>query len=272
MKKLDETITARPVWDMTTEQVWQKRFASLLDDDSLTDERTEGTAKTVSLGRRIARIASVAAVLLVLISATAFLYTKKVTAPLGQTSKASLPDGSSAELSSASTITYRPLLWFLSPTVTMEGEAYFSGSHAKNFTVKTDKGSITVLGTSFSASTCHHKLLVACVEGKVRVADGASAVVLTANMQTVLMDKRAKTTRITDMDDVTGWTRGVFSFNNKPLREVLDDVERYYGVSVLAPAGIDTLRYTGRFTREKSPKDVLEIIAQTYGIALKIVR
>lgn len=273
MKKLDEKITAVPQWDKSAKQIWDERFAALTENDSQTDEKMTVMAKTMSLRSRITYIASVAAAVLVLISATAFLYTKNVSAELGQTRVTHLPDGSLAELSAGSSISYRPLLWMISPNVKMDGEAYFSGKHAKNFTVKTEQGDITVLGTSFDACTYHNKLQVACVEGKVKVANELSSVVLTANMQTIVVNKKMSTTHINDIvEDVTGWTKGVFSFNNKPLKEVLDDIERYYGVNVAEPEGIDTLRYTGRFTRDKSPEEVVGIIAQTYGITLKLIR
>jgi transmembrane sensor len=272
VEKIDETITAVPQWDKSAKQVWDERFATLTENDRMTDDEKTVIAKTISLRSRITYIASIAAAVLILISATAFLYTKNVNAVFGQTLITHFPDGSLAELSSGSTVSYKPYLWLVSPNVKMTGEVYFSGKHTKDFTVKTDMGSITVLGTSFNASTYHNKLQVACVEGKVSVSNDLSSVLLTANMQTTIENKKMSTVRVSDMEDVTGWTRGIFSFNNKPLKEVLADIERYYDVSVAVPQGIDTLRYTGRFTRDKSPQEVLGIIAHTYGITLKLIR
>jgi hypothetical protein len=49
-------------------------------------------------------------------------------------------------------------------------------------------------------------------------------------------------------------------------------VERNYGVKIETSANIDTMRYTGRFTRDKSVENVLTIIGQPYGITFKITK
>jgi ferric-dicitrate binding protein FerR (iron transport regulator) len=275
VKKLDKHITAVPEWDKSAKQIWNERFEALVTDDTddtdVIGEDTDVT-KTVQLWSRIKYIVSVAAVFIILISVTAALYKKEISAQLGQTRITHLPDGSSAELSAGTSISYRPLLWMFSPCVEMKGEAYFSGRHTTDFTVKTDNGDIMALGTSFNVRNYHDKLSVACIEGKIRVANGKSSVILTANMQATTENGLIKTQHFTETEDITGWTKGVFSFNNEPLGEVLFDVERYYGVKVSTPENIDTLRYTGRFTRDKHPEDVLQIICQTYGITLKLIR
>jgi transmembrane sensor len=272
VKKLDENITAVPVWDKTAKQIWDERFEALTNDDGEAEEKEAPVAKVVSLRHRLMYALSAAAAVLVLFSATAVFYTKDISAMPGQTRITHLPDGSLAELSSGSSLSYRPLLWMVSPSVQMEGEAYFSGKHTKGFSVKTEQGEVNVLGTSFNAKSFGDILEVACIEGKVEVKNKKTSVVLTANMQTSLQGDKATTDTIADKENVVGWTKGVFSFYDKPLKEVLKDVERYFNVKVAAPSGIDTLRYTGRFTREKTPEEVLAIIGQPYGITFKIIK
>lgn len=272
MKKIVEDITAVPHWDKTTKQIWDERFDALTDDSGDADEKDTSKVRIVRLRHRMIAILSSAAAVLLLFSATAFLYTKDISALPGKTNITHLPDGSLAEISSGSSISYHPLLWLISPEVKMTGEAFFSGRHAKGFSVKTETGDINVLGTTFNARSYHEVLEVACIDGKVEVKEKNTSVVLTANMQTRIENGKKITGTISDSESVVGWTKGIFSFYDKPLADVLKDVERYFDVKIAAPTGIDTLRYTGRFTREKTPQEVLAIIGQPYGLTFKIIK
>jgi transmembrane sensor len=272
--KIDDRITVEPKWDKTPKDVWNERFAALTDDDDDENQADSAVAKTVSIAAWTKRIISVAAALLLLLSATTYLYTKDTKSVAGKTVAVTLPDGSLAQLSSASEISYRPLLWLLSVhDVTLKGEAYFSGHHADGFTVKTDNGEVNVLGTSFNVRTFDNRLQVACINGRVKVSTHQSSVVLTAGMETAAQEEGQLTTQhFTDVESITGWTHGVFSFYDCPLTDVLRDVERNYGVTIEASTDIDTLRYTGRFTRNKPVESVLAIIGQSYNISFKIAK
>ena len=270
--KLDDKITAKPHWDKSAEDVWNERFAALTEDDGNEVQTDSAEVRTISILGWTKRILSAAAVILVIFSATAYLYTKNIQAPTGQVLSAILPDGSEVRMSSTSEISYRPLLWMFAHDVKLSGEAYFSGHHVKGFSVKTNNGNIDVLGTSFNARTFDNRLEVACIDGRVKVITHQSSVVLTAGMQTATQDGQLKTAHFTDAESITGWTHGVFSFYDRSLADVIKDVERNYGVKIETSANIDTMRYTGRFTRDKSVENVLTIIGQPYGITFKITK
>lgn len=269
MKKLDGKITAVPKWDKSAEQIWDERFDALTSADAI--GKNVDKVKSISTWHRVRYFVSAAAALVIIMTATSLLYVKSFSSEVGQMRIVHLPDGSTAELSAGTTISIRPILWPLIPRVEMDGEAYFSGKHTKGFTVNTEKGNITVIGTSFNVNAIDN-LSVACLEGKIKVSNDKSTVVLTANQQATEENGQMKIARIEDAESVTGWTKGIFSFNNEPLKDVLLDVERYYGVKVSVSDNIDTLRYTGRFTRDRYPEEVLSIISQTYGITLKLVK
>ncbi len=268
--KIDNKITAVPEWDKTAKDVWNDKFAALTDDDESAEQNDSARAKSAMFLSFTKRILSAAAVILLLFSAVAYLYTKDIKGVSGKILAATLPDGSKVQLSSSSDISYRPLLWMIAHDVKLDGEAYFSGHHANGFSVKTDEGDIKVLGTSFNARTFDGKLEVACIDGRVKVSANESSVVLTAGMETAAQGGQFTTRHFTDTESINGWTRGVFSFYDRPLVDVLKDVERHYGVKIEASADIDTLRYTGRFTCDKSVDDVLTIIGQPYNLTFKI--
>ena len=85
---------------------------------------------------------SVAAVLIVLFSTTAFFrfYTKTVQAEMGQHLTALLPDGSSIELNAGSVIKYQPLWWRFNREVQFEGEGFFKVQKGQSFEVVSSLG------------------------------------------------------------------------------------------------------------------------------------
>lgn len=266
MKKLDRKITAVPHWEKSTKEVWNERFANLSEKESV----EPNDMKTLLFANKKKFYFSIAATILLLLSITSFVYTTNIEALPRQICAVTLPDGSEVKMAPGSDISYKPLWWMLSPGVKMNGEALFSGHHAKGFTVTTKQGTIEVLGTSFNARNYDSQLVVTCIDGKIKVKSKTAAVELTANMEATIKNERITTEKVNCAQDASGWTTGMFSFYNKPLNEVLKDVERYYKVRISSPKGTDTLRYTGEFTQEKSVEEVLLIIGQPYGITFKV--
>jgi len=273
VKKLDHKITAMPQWDKTAGQVWDERFEALTRNNDLEkDIDADAHAKIFGLHRATRYVLSIAAAVLLLFTAVSLLYTKEETAGKGRTTSVNLPDGSLAQLSANSRLSYHPLLWFLSHKADLNGEAYFSGTHAKGFTVNTAQGNISVLGTSFNVSTFDNRFVVTCVTGKIAVKSKSESIELTSNMESTILDGRLTARHIANAESAIEWTKGIFTFDDKPLSEVVRYVERYYGIKVKPQEGIDTLRYSGRFTSEKSAIEALTIIGQPFGITFKMVQ
>lgn len=275
MDKIYEKITARPQWAKSAEQIWNERFEKLTEEGGMGSEPTTSTSmrtKSFSLRSLALYAAAAAAALLVIASGISLLYTKHISTQPGACLTAQLPDGSQVILSSGTSVSYHPLLWSVSPKVSLEGEALFSGHHAEGFEVKMDMGTISVLGTTFDAKTYDGTLAVACLDGSVRVTSDNQSVVLSAREQTVLKNGKMEVVPVGDQESVSGWVHGIFSFDNKPLNEVIKDVERFYDVHIAVPAGIDTLRYTGRFTKDRSAQEVVDIVGNTFGLKFRILK
>lgn len=108
------------------------------------------------------------AVLFLAFSATAALYTKKISTDLAQQTFL-LPDKSKVNLHANSTFSYRPLLWVLSRTAKLDGEAYFEVEKGKKFEIISDKAKTVVLGTRFTVTARDNNYSVNCEQGKVMV-------------------------------------------------------------------------------------------------------
>ena len=107
--------------------------------------------KVISIGKRPAWIAA-AASLLLLVSVWWFWTGQdtQIVNPAGAHLTYTFPDNSQVKLNADSRITFSPDSWNKSRLVNLQGEAFFEVQKGSTFTVETDHGKVTVLGTSFN--------------------------------------------------------------------------------------------------------------------------
>src|SRR5690554_607376 len=80
-----------------------------------------------------------------------------------QSAQYTLPDGSKVKLNKEAVAYYNSSVWFLNRKIKLlSGEAFFDVNPGKKFTVETEMGDISVLGTSFNVSVNNNNLKVAC--------------------------------------------------------------------------------------------------------------
>lgn len=256
-----KNIKVTPEWKKTKEEIWNNSFAPLM----------EGTykKKTFSFYASVYRTMAGIAAVVTLLFCFSFFYSKKYYVPRGKQMQISLPDGSSAKLNSETSISYKPAWWHISKQVKMDGEAYFSGIHGKNFSVKTANGTVHVLGTKFNVYNRANKYEVTCIDGKIEVSSGKEDAILKESMKTELNNKGLKTIPVDNVSKYIIWTTKGFSFSNTPLREVLEEIARRYDISISSPENINYL-YTGQFSYTKNPQKILDVIGETYQIKLKV--
>ena len=96
-----------------------------------------------------------AAVVILMASYFVFMYTQQIhveTQP-AQSAELFLPDSTTVSLNAGSRISYRKFRWNTDRHVNLEGEAYFQVRKGSRFDVKTNKGTVTVLGTKFNVKS-----------------------------------------------------------------------------------------------------------------------
>ncbi len=108
---------------------------------------------------------STAASLILIFLLHLFLFKQTTFNTSEQANSFRLPDHSRVILSSNSTISYSKYFW--DRKIQLQGEAYFEVNKGEKFIVKTDEGSISVLGTRFLVTERNDQLTVSCFEGKV---------------------------------------------------------------------------------------------------------
>ncbi|RAV28876.1 FecR family protein [Sinomicrobium soli] len=181
-----------------------------------------------------------------------------------------LPDGSKVTLNSESSLEIVPGFNDGTRTVRLNGEAFFDVTHDKDrpFIVETGKGiSIKVLGTSFNIKAYKENTTVktTLVTGKVELYEKnstAPSAVLSPEQQAVFDPENRKiSVEQVSTSSVTSWKEGVLTFDNSPLRNVAEDIGRWYGVSVrIASPELEDYSFSGKFLREYSIEQVMNIL------------
>ena len=112
---------------------------------------------------------SVAACLLIATSIGTWVKMSEIRIDTTTAMDITLPDGSTVNIGENSFIEYNKALWIFSRNISMSGQAKYSVIKGKRFCVKTEAGSIVVLGTVFSVDQNGENMNVECIEGSVKV-------------------------------------------------------------------------------------------------------
>lgn len=141
-------------------------------------------------------------------------------------------------------------------TVWLEkGEAYFEVKHdaAHPFTVITGSNRVTDLGTKFAIRRDFGRLHVALLEGRVRfgaVTGHTQSVLLAPGDTVTATDDSISVTKepMQALNDALSWRRGVLSFDNALLSDVVSEFNRYNSEKiVVADPAAASVTITGTF-------------------------
>ncbi|MBV1922507.1 MAG: FecR family protein [Flavobacteriaceae bacterium] len=175
-----------------------------------------------------------------------------------------LLDGSEVVLNADSKLQYDKDSWEENREVELEGEAFFKVEKGSTFTVKTDNGAITVLGTQFNVNSNLDFFEVVCYEGKVQVNNDSNNYLLTQSESFRRINGNSVEQWNTDGEEPT-WLDGEISFKSVPLKYVISALEKQYLVK------FDTTKINAKtiFTGSFSSND-LEIALQSVFKTMRI--
>lgn len=203
--------------------------------------------------------------------ATLRLYTKTVNCLPGMQQTAYLPDGSVVKLNAQSVLSYQPFWFKINRTLNLEGEAFFEVKKGEKFTVQSQNGNTTVVGTSFNIYARNKDYEVTCITGKVKVQAKVSKqnVLITPN-QKVTLGTNGNLNAVLNVNTKlsTDWMNGQFIFTQTHLDKVFAEIARRYGVTILNKTNINQL-YTGNFTKTKNIETALDLICKTFNAEYK---
>lgn len=154
----------------------------------------------------------------------------------GKTAQLLLPDGTHVWLSVGSEIAFGSSFGQGGERcVALRGEAYFDVRHDASSPFVVDGGGwqTTVLGTQFDVRNVEGSApTVTLVKGRVRVSRGADQLLLRPGEQTVVGAGGRLQANEADMDVALSWKEGRFYFDGQTLKEVVDEIGRWYGLRV----------------------------------------
>jgi transmembrane sensor len=135
------------------------------------------------------------------------------------------------------------------------GEAYFEVAHdaAHPFVVDAGPSRITVLGTRFSVRRDGNQVVVAVVDGRVRIESatqaGAGAVLTRDDVAMVAQDKMTVKTRAPgQVANQLGWRQGKLFLDQMTLAQAASEFNRYNRVQlIIADADVGRIRIGGSF-------------------------
>jgi transmembrane sensor len=233
---------------ITKEDAW-KKFTDRIG------EVPKQEAKVIKLNRWIP--IGIAASVSAMVIAFFVFNTTTVATQLAETKTYVLPDGSEILLNADSKISFSRLGWPADRSVSLEGEAFFNVIKGSSFTVETERGTVTVLGTSFNVNTRSSGFAVSCFTGKVKVVSGEKDITLTKGLFTKL-ERNALTEAKPFEDRKTTWRDGDFYFESKPLSVVIEELERQFDIEITLQGDSSRL-YTGYFSN-KNQDEALEMV------------
>ncbi|WP_223269143.1 MULTISPECIES: FecR family protein [unclassified Polaribacter] len=206
----------------------QKALASL----KLKTKKTAKKNKVVSLNFK--QIFKYAAALLVLFTSGYFLLfnnTSSFKTTYAQTKNVTLPDNSEVFLNANSEIIYTKKNWEEGRSLTLKGEAFFKVQKGKTFTVQTNIGSVTVLGTQFNVKKRTNYFEVKTYEGLVSVAYKDTLVKLPKGTIFRVINDEIATKKTFDIREKS-WLQKESNFKSTSLRFVLAEIENQFGYTI----------------------------------------
>ena len=194
-----------------------------------------------------------------------------LTIPRGGQFFIKLSDGTQVSLNSESQLKY-PVHFIEGETREVElvyGEAYFDVSPSTNhkgakFKVLNNTQEIEVLGTEFNIKAYKDEVNIytTLVEGKVAINTPNLKQLLIPNQQSILDTQNNTLSVITvDVLEAISWKEGVFSFINKPLKDIMKVLSRWYDVDIIFDnKELESAEFIGTLNKNQSIDEVLSIM------------
>jgi ferric-dicitrate binding protein FerR (iron transport regulator) len=210
------------------------------------------TAKIISFTpwKIMAAVASVViAILLIFNPLSNQVNNQTYKANIAQRIKEPFPDGSAVTLNPGSEVTFDPKKWEEDRKVSLQGLAFFEVRKGATFVVETNKGKVTVLGTSFSVDARNNHFQVICKTGKVSVVSskGKEVILREGEIATLMGDAWTIQALPKGAVGLISWLDGNFTFNDVDFGEVIAELENQYDVKVKMDERFYQLKYTGYF-------------------------
>ena len=189
--------------------------------------------------------------------------------PNGGEFQVTLADGSRVWLNAGTRLTYPIAFVGKERRVRLDGEGYFEveRDESKPFIVEINGMEVKVLGTSFNLRSfaADNRSTATLVSGKIEVKTPTQRIELLPNQQAdLLVGENKLAVREVDAVAYSAWTKGRFVFRRERLETILDDVSRWYNVTVFyEQSRVKDILFSGIVERYADISETLEMLEKT---------
>ena len=206
-----------------------------------------------------------------------------LTIPRGGQFFVQLSDGTKVWVNSESKLKY-PIHFIkgkLREVELLYGEAYFDISSSTQhegmgFKVITKTQEVMVLGTEFNIKSYKNEqeIKTTLVEGLVKVNYNKLTEQLLPGQQSTVSSNTIKIDiKNISISEEIGWKNGVFIFKDRPLKEMMQTLSRWYNVEIVfLNKNVENMLFSGMLQRDENIVKLLSKIEKTGGLEFNITK
>ena len=180
-----------------------------------------------------------------------------------------LHDGSEMIINAKSIASFDKTSWNEKREVSLKGEAFFKVKKGRKFTVVTDNGNISVLGTQFNVQSQDSFFEVTCFEGKVKVQSNTAKKILTSGNGYRSIENGTQE-NLSFSSKKPSWIAKTSSFRSVPIKYVFKELEEQYHIKIkTSNINLET-RFTGNFpnnNKEVALRTVFSTLDMDFSIS-----
>lgn len=202
-----------------------------------------------------------------------------ITTPRGVMFSVTLADGTKAWLNTASSIRYPAAFVGAERKVSVTGEVYFEVAKdaRRPFIVRVnDDVDVRVLGTHFNVNAYSNETAIktTLIQGKVEVSVAGSAEkkVLKPGQQARVNEigKSVDLVSNVDLSTVMAWRQDKFMFQALTIREIMNQLQRYYDIEVAYEGQIPEDHFVAAMPRSLPISRILQVLQKTERVNFRI--
>ena len=190
-----------------------------------------------------------------------------INTPKGGEYQIKLPDGTNIWMNAASSIRFPTVFTDPERKVEVTGEIYFEVAKDvhKPFLVVAPRQEIKVLGTHFNINTYEDDGLITTtlLEGSVQIqstVNNKSVVLKPLQQSTIAAGGQLEIIKNANTEEVLAWKNGLFSFHGAGIKQVMQQLARWYNVEVKYEGTIPQRNFGGKISRSYKLSEVLNVL------------
>lgn len=227
--------------------------------DSLLNKIEESTpARRINYFRYLQAAAAIIILLVCVKVIPSMLSAQQLKTAYAEQATIELPDGTHVTLNADSKLKWNKNKFTQNRYLTLSGEAYFDVKKGDEFIIKTNNGTVEILGTQLNIFSREKYFWVSCISGKVKVSVQDSEEIITPGEWVKLNDSGLLKSKSGTVENTILWKEGISHFADTRLDVIFDELERQFDVSIV-------------FNGDKSRKATLDFSDKNLDDALDLV-